>query len=305
MKDLYADITNRIVSEIENGALPWLKPWKSGVGATSATALPCNAVSNRAYSGVNVLILWSEAMMHGYSSGRWLTFKQASAAGGHVRKGEKGTAIIFIAKVEKKTKDAKGDDKVERFPLMRTYYVFNVAQCDNLPANITADKPLPPAPELDSRFTTFVDSTGARVRHGGDSAHYSPALDYVAMPVIQAFNSLDSYKATFGHELVHWTGHDSRLKRDFSGRFGSEAYAFEELVAEIGAAFLCATLGVTGELRHASYVGNWLKVLKSDKRAIFTAASAASKAADFLLAFSSAESADDSDDESAALAVAA
>lgn len=303
MKDVYADITNRIVAEIERGAMPWLKPWKDGVGASSAnTVMPRNAVSNRPYSGVNVLCLWSEAIDKGYPTGRWLTFKQAAALGGHVRKGEKGTPIIFVAKLTKTKTDASGNDETSTFPMLRTYYVFNAAQCENLPESATACAPLPPAPELDSRFTAFVSATNANIKHGGNKACYMPGIDFVAMPNIAAFNSLDSYKATLNHELVHWTGHGARLDRQFGKRFGDSAYAFEELVAEIGAAFLCASLGVTGELRHAGYVANWLKVLKDDKRAIFTAASAASKAAEYLLAFSSAEDSDNSDESELAQA---
>ncbi len=290
MRDLYREITDSIVREVEKGTIPWLRPWRTGVGPSVDTQLPRNAMTNREYSGINVCMLWGAAAKHGYESGRWLTFKQAKEAGGHVRKGEKGELVIFIKKLERKRKieDGEGEDKIERFPMMRGYTVFNVAQCDDLPEKLLHGKPLPPAPELDTLYRDFVAATTADIRHGGDRAFYSTGGDYIGMPHIQAFKEVASYKATCLHELTHWTGHKARCDRQFGKRFGEKAYAAEELVAEIGAAFLCAHLGVRGELRHASYVANWLEVLKSDKRAIFTAASAASKAADFLRSFSRA-----------------
>lgn len=291
VRDMYKEVTARIVAELESGALPWLKPWRGGAGVVAD--MPRNAVSRRAYSGVNVIILWSEALTMGYPRSDWLTYKQAIQLGGNVRKGEHGQAIIFIARVP--NKKAKPDDKDKTFSMMKTYTVFNVAQCDGLPADLTAPKEIIPQPALDETYSAFVQATGARIAHGGDRAFYMPSTDSIVMPPVGAFKTLDSYKATELHELTHWTGAKHRLARDFSGRFKSEAYAFEELIAEIGAAFLCAHLGVTGELRHAGYVANWLKVLKDDNKAIFTAASQASKAADLLRSFSEV-TAEESDD---------
>lgn len=297
MRDMYKEVTARIVAELERGALPWLQPWRGGVGEMGL--MPVNAVSRRAYSGVNVFILWGAALEHGYHSPKWLTYKQAIQLGGNVRRGEHGQTIIFVARVPNKNAkpDANGNDKT--FSLMKTYTVFNVAQCDNLPATLTAIAPLAPVAELDANYKTFVAATGARISHGGDKAFYMPSTDSIVMPPVACFKTLDSYKATELHELTHWTGAKHRLARDFSGRFKSEAYAFEELIAEIGAAFLCAHLGVVGELRHAGYVANWLKVLKDDNKAIFTAASQASKAADLLRSFSETETAEESDDNAA------
>lgn len=285
MRDMYKEVTDSIVAQLEQGALPWLKPWQN-MSAGNAADMPCNAISSRSYSGVNVFILWGESMARGYSSGRWLTFKQAKEAGGTVRKGETGTHIIFLKKIHKKATDSSGNEKDSSFSMMRTYCVFNVEQCDNLPAKVTKDKPLPPAPVLESNYIAFVESTKANIRHGGDRACYIPAIDSIHMPPVQAFKTTDSYKATTLHELSHWSGAKHRLNRDFSGRFGSESYAFEELIAEISCAFLCAHLGIAAEQRHAGYLESWLKVLKQDKKAIFTAASQASKAADHLRAYS-------------------
>lgn len=295
MRDIYKDVTAKIVAELESGALPWLKPWRN-VGGGIQPDMPCNAVSGRSYSGVNVFLLWGEAMAKGYATGRWLTYKQAIEHGGHVRKGESGQWIIFLKKTTYKTKNASGENESKSSAIMRTYTVFNVAQCDGLPAKLTDEKPLPPAAELDATYKAFVAATRANIRTSGNVACYIPSIDAIHMPPVPAFNSLDSYKATELHELTHWTGAKHRLNRDFSGRFGSEAYAFEELIAEIGAAFLCASLGVTAELRHAGYIQNWLKVLKGDNKAIFTAASQASKAADLLRSFSENETAEESDD---------
>lgn len=297
MRDMYKEVTDSIIAELEQGALPWLKPWRDGIGPSLDTQMPNNAISNRSYSGVNVLLLWAKASRCGYPSGRWLTYNQAKQAGGTVRAGEKGTTVIFMKRLTKQKRASDGTMETDSFAVMRAYTVFNVAQCDGLPERLTKGKPLPPAPELDSMFQNFVAKTPARISHGGDRAYYSPLPDYVQMPHIQAFKDLDNYKATLLHELTHWTGHESRLAREFGKRFGSDAYAFEELVAEIGAAFLCAALGIKGELRHAAYVANWLKVLKEDNRAIFTAASQASKAADYLRSFSevSAEETDDAE----------
>lgn len=296
MRDIYKEITDSIVAELERGALPWLKPWRN-IGGGIDTGMPCNAVSNRSYSGVNVFILWGGAMSKGYATGRWLTYKQATECGGFVRKGEHGQTIIFMKKIAKK---AKADEKAESFSLMRSYTVFNVAQCDGLPAKIIEGKPLPAAPILDSMFTSFVDATHASIHHGGDKACFIPSLDAIHMPPIAAFKDTDSYKATLAHELSHWSGHESRLNRNFSGRFGDSSYAFEELIAEISSAFLCANFGIKAELRHAGYIEHWLKVLKGDNRAIFTTASQASKAADHLRAYSEAGAAEESDVESIA-----
>lgn len=305
-RDLYQEITDTIIAELEHGTLPWLKPWRDGLGASIDPQMPRNAVSGRAYSGINVFLLWHAATTKAYQSGRWLTFKQAKESGGTVRAGEKGTMIIYFRKLSKQVRRDDGTAETVSIPLLRCYWVFNIAQCDGLPDRLTQGKPLPPAAELDSLFRTFVEKTSADIRHGGDRACYQILADIIQMPVQQAFNDVASYKATLLHEMTHWTGAASRCNREFGKRFGGDAYAFEELIAEIGAAFLCAHLGVKGELRHAGYIANWLTVLKKDKRAIFTAASQASKAADYLRAFSETQTAEETDDsEGEPLAIAA
>lgn len=265
--DIYQTVTDRIITALEQGTAPWLKPWAEGKCGTMG---PFNAATGRPYNGINWLVL---------GSGGWLTFKQAKELGGSVRKGEKGTQIVFWS--FPKIKDTEtGEEKV--VPFAKGYTVFAVEQCEGLneaklkaPAPITAGQ---------TSINVIAAQAGAQVRHGGSKAFYSPSTDHVQMPSIDAFESADAYAGTLAHELVHWTGHQSRCDRQFGKRFGDDAYAFEELVAEIGSAFVCAQTGIPLEgLQHTSYVASWLKVLKNDKRAIFTASSQAKKAAEFLL----------------------
>lgn len=275
--ELYRSVTDRIVRELEQGAAPWIKPWKSTT--TAGGVMPVNAVTGRAYSGINVPILWGEQHGRGYLTARWLTFRQALEKGAAVRKGEKGTHVVFTKRI------TVGEDNDERqIAMLRTYVVFNAAQVDGLP-----DPPPTPEARLEDRLEAvegFIGATRAELQHGGDRACYVPSRDFIAMPPFGSFRAPEHYYATALHELAHWTGHSSRLDRDLGNRFGSRAYAAEELIAELGAAFLCAQLGITGELRHAGYIASWIELLKEDDRAIFTAASKASQAADFLRAFS-------------------
>jgi len=281
--DLYQTVTNSIIEQIEGGTLPWLKPWKSTTGVKGGAMFPCNHITGRPYSGVNVMILWGRA----FTSNRWMTFKQAQSIGATVRKGEKGTQIVF-AKPMTITDKATGEEK--QIYMLRAYYVFNLDQIDGVPAAA----PAAPVSEIERHAAAdaFISATGALIRHQGNEAYYTPSLDHIVLPEARAFETSAHYYATSLHELIHWTGAKHRLDRTFGKRFGDGDYAAEELVAEIGAAFTCAHLGIEGKLRHADYVASWLKVLKADKKAIFTAASAASKAADFLRAFSEAEAAD-------------
>lgn len=271
-QDIYQTVTDRIITALETGAAPWLRPWRDSKAGSALE--PFNALSGRPYHGINLLILGSMP----YADLGWLTFKQALAAGGSVRKGEKGTGIIFWK--FQSTKDEE-TGKVSTIPFARMYTVFNVAQCDGLdPAKLS----MPTAPTVGTTdMNALATKVGAVVRHGGNKAFYSTAGDFVQMPTVEAFKSDADYQSTLGHELVHWTGNAKRCNREFGRRFGDEAYAFEELVAEIGAAFLCAQSGIAHEgLQHTSYLAAWLKVLKADKRAIFTAASKAKEAVRFL-----------------------
>lgn len=270
-RDIFQEVTDRIVAALESGAVPWHRPWRDD---KSGSALePYNAATGRPYNGVNLLILGSMP----YSDLGWLTFNQAKELGGGVHKGEKGTMVIFWRFVE--MKDDGGETRTR--PVARAYTVFNVAQCDGLdPAKLKAPA-APVAGETD--INAIAQRAGAEVRHGGAKAFYTPSGDYIQVPSAAAFKSVEHYQATLAHELTHWTGHESRCAREFSKRFGDQSYAFEELVAEIGSAFLCAHIGLPLDgLQHPSYLASWLQVLKEDKRAIFTASSKAKQAAEFL-----------------------
>lgn len=286
--DIYQQVTDRIVAELEKGATPWVKPWRSV--KKSSSAMPHNAITRRPYSGVNVLLLWLTADAAGYCSTGWLTFKQCSEAGGRVKKGEKATLITFVKQLSIKDKndsgevikDENGDDATRQVQMLRGYYVFNVDQCEGLPEKITGSVPTADDAMSDPEFDAWAASTGAIIRHGGDRAFYTPSSDYIVMPARNAFNETANYSATLLHELGHWTGHKSRLDRNLRGRFGDAEYAAEELIAELTSAYLCADMNIDGDIRHSGYIQHWLKLLKSDKRAIFTAASAATKAAEFI-----------------------
>lgn len=282
---LYDEVTGRIVAGLEVGRFPWVQPWDA---AAAVPGLPRNASSGRAYSGINVLILWGEVIMRGYASQGWLTFRQALEAGGCVRKGERGTCVFyadrFTPEAEKERAAAEGDE-ARAVPFLKRFTVFNVAQCDGLPERMLAGSPPLPPRELVPVAEALIEACGADFRIGGAEAFYSPGGDYVRVPPQPAFRHQIDYYRTALHELGHWTGHATRLARDLSNPFGSAGYAREELVAELASAFLCAALGIEPSVRHADYLGSWLAVLRADNRAIFRAASLASKAADYLLAF--------------------
>lgn len=275
---MYDIVTRAIIDEMERGAVPWVRPWRTD-RYSKTSVMPANAVTGRSYSGINVPILWASADANGYPTHAWMTFKQAMDHKAHVRKGERGTHVVFT----KTVKADEDDEKRERRSMLREYVVFNVAQIEGLSL---PDNPLPPEPERLAAVEAFISATKADIRLGGDKACFVPSHDFVAMPHPSSFTSVQSFYAVELHELGHWSGHRSRLDRDLSGRFGTRAYAAEELVAEFTAAFLCAHLEITGELRHAGYIETWLDLLRNDNRAIFTAASKASQAAHFLRSFS-------------------
>jgi antirestriction protein ArdC len=246
-------------------------------------------VSNRPYSGCNVVLLWM-AQAAGYRTPRFLTFKQALELGGNVRKGERGTRVYFVKQLEVR-EDADGSSATRLIPMMREYTVFNVDQCDDLPDSVKAGKPLRVRnPDTrDELADDFLQSTGADIREGYGEAYYLPSRDFISMPAFGAFKGADHFYNTAFHELIHWTAHKSRLDRDLKNRFGSRSYGAEELIAELGAAFLCAEFGFDGDLRHAGYIAHWIELLNADKRAFFTACSQASKAADYLRGLALAE----------------
>ena len=287
--DLYTEVTAKIVKELEAGRFPWAQPWANrGEAATIAAGLPKNATTGRTYSGINILLLWGAAIENGFSGQTWLTFKQAKVLGGSVMKGERGSMVVYADKFvpkDEQERAAKDGNEASFVPFLKRYTVFNAAQCEGLPPEMAAGaKPLPECDAI-PRAENLIAATGADFRIGGDRAFYVPSQDFIRVPPQPAFFEQINYYRTCFHELGHWTGHASRLNREFKGRYGSHAYAREELVAELASAFVCASLSITPTVRHADYLGAWLEVLKEDNRAIFNAASLASKSADFILAF--------------------
>ncbi len=284
-KDIYQSVTDRIIEALEKGTAPWVKPWAKGETAVTSE-MPVNAISGKGYQGVNTVLLWEAQFSNNYASNTWLTFKQAGDLGGTVTKGEKATKIIYFQMILDKSKEnlARPKDKQRMIPMLKEYAVFNAVQCEGI--NSDKIKMLEP---LDIEYTdalTFAMNTGADVKHGGDKAFCRRGGNgMIQMPYQQQFNSLVEYDGTLLHELTHWSGHEPRLNREFGARFGDNAYAFEELIAELGSAFLCSKLGLPLEgLQHDSYLAGWLSVLKADKKAIFKAAKLATMASDFLLA---------------------
>lgn len=279
---LYDEVTATIIGQLEEGVFPWARPWSK---AKASLGLPRNAVTKRAYSGINVLILWGAVIEGGYPSQDWLTFRQAQAAGGCVRKGERGRTVFYADRFTPKDEreQVESGEEARSIPFLKRFTVFNAAQCDGLPEGLVMQPAPLPERELHYAAENLIAATGADFRIGGAQAFYSPSGDFVMVPPQPAFHHQIDYYRTALHELGHWTGHGSRLDRDQTGRFGSAPYAREELVAELASAFLCAALGIEPTVRHADYLGSWLEVLRADNRAIFRAASQASKAAELLL----------------------
>ncbi|MBE1526730.1 antirestriction protein ArdC [Sphingopyxis sp. OAS728] len=284
-QSLYSEVTSSIIAELEEGRLPWVQPWDS---AACGCTMPQNAGTGRKYSGINVLILWAEVIRRRFASQRWLTYRQAEAAGGNVRRGEKGTIICYADRFTPKAEveAARGEDRAARqVAFLKRFTVFNVEQCEGLPEDFAPEAvaidPVLAIAEADA----LIAASGARFQIGGGDAFYSPSHDFVQVPPQAAFHEPINWYRTALHELGHWTGHGSRLDRDQKGGFGSEAYAKEELVAEMASAFTCASLGIAPTVRHSDYIASWLSVLRGDEKAIFRAASQASKASDYLLAF--------------------
>ena len=280
--DVYTRVTAKIVADLEQGVRPWLKPWNAE-HAAGRISRPLRA-NGQPYRGVNVLLLWGEAQGKGYNAPIWITYKQAATLGGQVRKGEHGSLVVYADRFTKTETDEQGQESARAIPFMKGYTVFNVEQVDGLPAHFYGKAEAPRPVERIPQAEAFFAATGATVRHGGNQAFYAPHPDHIQMPPRESFVDAESYVVTLAHELTHWTAHPSRLARELGKRFGDHAYAAEELIAEMGSAFLCADLGLTPEARddHASYLAHWLKVLKKDSHAIFTAASQAQRAADYL-----------------------
>lgn len=282
MSSIQQTITASIVAQLEKGAAPWIKPWRVDTTADR------NLVSGKAYRGINRLLLGMSSMAQGYSSPTWATFPQWKEKGAMVRRGEKGTHIVFFKPVSKETVSEAGETETSKYAVLKGYCVFNASQVDGFAE--AAPSATVTEFEIHERAEATMEKTGALIRHGGDAAFYMPSQDAVQLPNKNAFHAPANYYATAFHELTHWTGAKHRLDRDLDkGRFGNPEYAFEELVAEMGAAFLCAEHSIQGELRHAGYIQSWIKALRENDRAIFKASALAQKAADYLLSLDAAQ----------------
>jgi len=283
-QDIYTRVTDGIIAELEKGVRPWEKPWSAEHAAGRVNRpLRHNGVP---YAGINILMLWAAALEHGFASPMWMTFRQAKELGAHVRKGEKGSPVVYANTITRTDETDDGETVEQRIPFMKAYSVFNVEQIEDLPGHYYT-KPAPRAdgPQRIAHAEAFFANIGVKIVSGGTEASYNVALDRIRIPPIEAFRDADSFYATLGHEATHATRHPDRLARDFGRKtFGDEGYAREELVAELGAAFLCADLDLTLHVRddHAAYIHHWLGILKADKRAIFSAAAHAQRAADYL-----------------------
>lgn len=286
--DVVAEVQKQILAALDAGVRPWRKPWDAG----NVPSFPLRA-SGEAYRGVNVLLLWAVGFERGFVSPYWLTYRQAQEIGGQVRKGEKATRVVYYGQAEKRadSDQAEGEgegSQAETIRFMKCYSVFNADQVDGLPASYAAPAvPVKRCTERLSELDSWVSGTGATIREGLRSAYYAPVQDYIGMPAIDTFEDAEKYYATLAHELSHWTGHASRLARDYgSSGFGSEGYAKEELVAELGSAFIGAHFGFRPDHieDHAAYIASWRKAISDNGRFFFQAAAAAQAAADYLLA---------------------
>lgn len=284
--DIYARITDRIVADLEQGVRPWVQPWSTRNTAGRITRpLRHNGTP---YQGINIILLWSEALARGFASNIWMTFKQAVELGGHVRKGESGSTVVYASQFTRTETDDHGDEVERGIPFLKAYSVFNVDQIDGLPDQYYGA----PAPAIDpvariAHADTFFDGTGAKIVYGGTQAFYAPSTDHIQLPVFESFRDAESFVAIRAHETIHWTAPPHRVNRDL-GRYHKDRSerSREELIAELGSVFLCADLGIVPELEprpdHASYLASWLEVLSNDKRFIFSAAAHAQRAVAFL-----------------------
>jgi antirestriction protein ArdC len=277
VRDIHQEVTEQIIAELKNGVRPWVQPWSKTPGLN----IPCNAVTGHAYRGVNLLLLWT-ARLKGWPQPRFLSYRQALEAGGFVRRGEHGKHIVYVGSaIDKNSKD---EDDPRTFRFLKHFTVFNIAQCEGLPGTLTAPPKAPNPDRRDALIDEFIKATGAKIREddSGDHAYYNETADLIVTPAFKLFRGRAEYAVVLFHELIHWTGHSSQLNRQLADRFGSKVAAAEELIAELGAAFLCAEFSIDGSVSHAAYIQDYLKLLEDDPKAIFTAASKAQAAVDFL-----------------------
>ena len=297
---LYYRITNQFIEALKHGAPPWRQPWSD---TNQYCDRPVNAVTERKYSGINVTILWSSAISHGFTQDRWLTFKQVNKTGGRVKRGQKGTAAILYRDIQVPQRKTDGTHSVNEnenpqtvtIKLIRGYTLFNVEQCVGLPDSVFKGPRIhdrKPVWKLHQQAEDLIISNGVDIRYTDDSASYAPKGDFINMPPKCAFNNESDYYSTLMHELTHWTGHASRLNRPgitTGGGVGTSVYAFEEMIAEIGSAFLCAEFRIARDPNHDSYILSWIEVLENDPKAIFNSSAQAWKARNFLLGESYAQ----------------
>ncbi|MDZ4759503.1 MAG: zincin-like metallopeptidase domain-containing protein [Alphaproteobacteria bacterium] len=261
---LYDEITGKIIAELEAGRVPWVQPWGTAA-AKAPLAMPRNAAAGRHYSGINVLILWGSVIEHGFPGQSWLTFRQAMSLGGNVRKGERGTTVVYADRFipdDEKTRARDTGEDAQAIPFLKRFTVFNAAQCDGLPEDLAHVTPPPATDLIEPQVEALIKATGIDFRIGGNRAFYFPAQDFVQVPPPQAYFEPINWHRTALHELGHASGASHRLNRDMTGSFGTKKYAFEELIAEINAAFCCAALGIVPTVRHADYIGSWLEALR-------------------------------------------
>ncbi len=273
--DIYQEVTDSIIAALESGVSPWVCPWdRSGV-----SVMPTNHSTGVRYSGINIILLYLAAVEHGYSNNSWLTYKQAQAMEGQVMKGSQSVRCMFFKNVEGKDKET---GEMTRYPMAKGFSVFNIDQVEGLnveSTDLTVREMFSPIEAAES----LLAASGAEIQEKGQRAFFAPGPDLIVLPERTRFARAEDFYATATHELTHWTGHKSRLDRNFTKRFGESSYAFEELVAEIGSAFINAELGLAGDFQHSNYINHWLDIMKGDKRAIVTAASHASKAHQFIM----------------------
>lgn len=288
-QDNYQIITDAVLELMAKHGTDWTKPWQA-----QASLGHCNVQSGKPYNGTNIFLLAVSAMKQEFSSNEWGTYKQWQSKGANVKKGQKGTKIIFFDKIKIEDKETEQEKMI---PMLKGFTVFNADQVDGYESKPV--EPVAMVKDRDARAEALIAATGADIRYGGDRAFYVPSQDFVQMPVLEDFkgtetsSDIEAYYSTMFHELTHWTGNKARLDRKMVGRFGSNAYAFEELIAELGAVFLTCQVGINVAPRpdHAKYLNNWLEVIKSDKRAMVKAFAQAQKASDYILGFEQAQQA--------------
>jgi antirestriction protein ArdC len=284
-RDHYQELTDRIIAALEAGTRPWQKPWDpSKAGGPS---MPVNAATGRRYRGINTLILGMSSLTFASNDPRFCTYRQAAERGWQIRRGEKGTTVHFFKQLTVGDHDSPDseEDHTRRIPLLRSFTVFHASQIDGIPAFVA-----PTVEEAPWRRPEAVDiilrNSKAVIRIGGDRAFYSPSTDHISLPPESAFKSPQDWASVALHEMSHWAASPDRLNRDLSGRFGSEAYAREELVAVLSSLIIGTELNLPTDIpNHASYIQSWIKILKNDRREIFRAAAAAQKCADYCLGF--------------------